>query len=341
MVKQSNTSQPLALSRTEADEIAATLPEPQSTTLPDIFGTRHDEASSRSTVRASGSGSQLERSKDNDYTERVEDEDYELQAALQASLTSQEGYGSSYSNIPSSSTLNDTNSRPSRQHHEHDSAGPDPVAASMERNRVLLQRMREQQEFAQRELWSVNRLDPEQQATQDAQRQARLRQEEEEAEQYRKAIAESEVMARQWDERQKDNSQRAQIQNLTSAERNGDTPVPSTDYSLSEYRYHDDEDAELQAALRASLENVSPGRQQQIPQSRQPKLLESMTQCAPVISNKRTAKNMDVDEDENEAWHSEFEGSSSSGNMGLSTAEPGTHLSLDKIRQARLARFDS
>ena len=341
MVKQSNTSQPLALSRTEADEIAATLPEPQSTTLPDIFGTRHDEASSRSTVRASGSGSQLERSEDNDYTERVEDEDYELQAALQASLTSQEGYGSSYSNIPSSSTLNDTNSRPSRQHHEHDSTGPDPVAASMERNRVLLQRMREQQEFAQRELWSVNRLDPEQQATQDAQRQARLRQEEEEAEQYRKAIAESEVMARQWDERQKDNSQRAQIQNLTSAERNGDTPVPSTDYSLSEYRYHDDEDAELQAALRASLENVSPGRQQQIPQSRQPKLLESMTQCAPVISNKRTAKNMDVDEDENEAWHSEFEGSSSSGNMGLSTAEPGTHLSLDKIRQARLARFDS
>ena len=311
--------------------------------------TKHVQVSSRSTTRASGSGNQLEISEDSGYPEGVEDEDYELQAALQASLTSREGYDSSYdddmivssadsssrtySNIASRSTLSDANSRLFQQYHGHDSVDPDPVAASTERNRVLLRRMREQQEFAQRELWSVNELNPEQQ---DVRRQARLRQEEEEAEQLRKAIAESEDMARQWDERQKSSSQPPQIPSFQSASRNDDTSMPTADNSLSEYRNYDDEDEELQAALRASLENVPSGQNQQPLQSRLP---EPTAQRTPVISNQRTSKDMDVDEDEIETWPSEF--SESSGNIGSSTVESSTHPSLDEIRQARLARFGS
>jgi len=238
-----------------------------------------------------------------------------------------------YSNIASRSTFSDTNSRPFRQYHGQDSVDPDPVATSTERNRMLLRRMREQQELAQRELWSVNGLDPEQQ---DVRRQTRLRQEEEEAEQLRKAIAESENMARQWDERRKSSFQPAQIPSFQSALRNDDTSMPAAGNSLSEYRNYDDEDAELQAALRASLENVPLGHHQQPLQSRLP---EPTAQRTPVISSQRTSKDMDVDEDEIETWHSEF--SDSSGNIGSSTVEPSTHLSLDEIRQARLARFGS
>lgn len=320
--------------------------EPQSTNLPDISLTKHVQVSSRSTTRASVSGSQLERSEDNDYLEGVEDEDYELQAALQASLTSREGYGSSYndmagssadpssqtySNVASRSALSDANSRPFSLYHGHDSVDPDPVAASTERNRVLLRRVREQQELAQRELWSTNGLDPEQQ---EVQRQVRLRQEEEEAEQLRKAIAESEDMARQWDERQKSSSRPAKIPGFPSASRNDDTSMPVAEDTLSDYRQYNDEDAELQAALRASLENVPSGRHQQPLQSKLP-----MAQRTPVTSSQRTPKDMNVDEDEIEIRHSEL--SDSSGNMGSSTVEPSTHLSLDEIRQARLARFGS
>jgi len=305
--------------------------------------TKHVQVSSRSTTGASGSGNQRESSEDSGYPEGVEDEDYELQAALQASLTSREGYGSSYyddmigssadsssqtyPNVASRSALGDANSRPFRQYHGDDSVDPDPVAASTERNRVLLRRMREQQELAQRELWSVN---PEQQ---DERRQARLRrEEEEEAEQLRKAIAESEDMARQWDERQKSSSQPTQIPSFQSASRNDDTSMPAAENSLSAYQNYDDEDAELQAALRASLENVPSGRHQQPLQSRLP---EPTAQRTPVISSQRTSKGMDVDEDEIETWPSQF--SDSSGNIGSSSR----HLSLDEIRQARLARFGS
>jgi ataxin-3 len=73
----------------------------------------------------------------------------------------------------------------------------DPVAASMERNRLLLQRMREQQEFAQRELWSEDEVSPEEQAAQEDRRTALRRQEEEEERELRRAIEESEALARQ------------------------------------------------------------------------------------------------------------------------------------------------
>lgn len=369
VITQADPSQPLALPRTEADDIAATLPEPQSANLSNISNaTKRVQDTSGSMRPTSGSGSRLEEPDVLDHLEGVEDEDYELQAALQASLASQEGYRSTlyddgtvspptppalasasssraYSNVAGGLSSTQASSQPS-QLNLPGHADLDPVTASMERNRVLLQRMREQQEFAQRELWSLNELDPGQQAIQDARREERRRQEEEEDEQLRKAIEESEAIAREWEGRQKGESEENVTSLLPSSSRGVEVPMPSFNYSSSGLRNYDDEDAELQAALRASLENAPPGwHQPEIPQPPSPRDLKSQaptTQYTPA-TNRKEPQDMDVDEDEE--WHSVSEGSdadgTSSGNAGSSAAEKSSSPSLAEIRQARLAKFGS
>ncbi|KAJ3575102.1 hypothetical protein NP233_g1338 [Leucocoprinus birnbaumii] len=372
VVTQIDPSKPLALSRTEADDIAATLPEPESATLVNISNvTKHSQDTPQADVGASGRGSLPNESDDVDDIDGVEDDDYELQAALQASLASQEGYGSpfydtgtviptetpalasasssrTYSHVASESSLSRTSSQSPQLNSPPDHAELDPVAASMERNRLMLQRMRQQQEFAQRELWSMADLDPEEQAAQEARRQERLRQEEEEAEELRKAIEESEAMAREWSERQTGTSKAAEAPSLSSSSMDTAAQVPSFEYSSSEHRNYDDEDAELQAALRASLENVPPGWQQpailQPPPARLPAPHASTAQRVPVASKQQEPQDMDVDGDEE--WHSDSEHSdvdgTSSGKTGSSPAEQtGAAPSLAEIRQARLARFNS
>jgi len=121
----------------------------------------------------------------------------------------------------------------------------DPVAASMARNRLMLQQMREEQEYAQRELWAGGSEDPEA----ETRRAERRRAEDEEAEQLRRAIEESEAIARQ----------EGHYTERTSPGEHHDGEGMSSSEFFSQDRVYDDDDAELQAALKASLEQVPDG----------------------------------------------------------------------------------
>ncbi|KDR75875.1 hypothetical protein GALMADRAFT_248614 [Galerina marginata CBS 339.88] len=248
-VTQANPEAPLALPRTEADVIASTLPEPSSASDVGLqIGAYRD--STKKTLENTGS-----------EDVHFEEEDYELQAALQASLMADEHAYDEHTSFPE---LNASarflgawsepgGESPSGSGYDSGSRTPqfvqptsadipvagegdlDPIAASMERNRVLLQRMRQQQEFAQREMWSESDLSTEEQAALEERRERRRLQEEEEEAELRRAIEESEALA----ERHRQESGTAPVQVEA-------TPPSSV--------MHDDEDDELQAALRASLE---------------------------------------------------------------------------------------
>lgn len=235
--------------------IASTLPEPSASSTP---STRFGGLRSSSLAPAI-----------NAKHEGFEDEDYELQAALQASLmgpahreeTSSGSSSATPSVPPTISPIWSPSPELSLTGHAESSgsqspepprrriptislpghADLDPVAASMERNRVLLQRMREQQEFAQREMWSETDLMPEEQTALNERRERRRREEEEEEAELRRAIEESEALA---------NQQLLQRTNDEDTNMDDGTSLATT----GEATHYDDEDAELQAALKASLE---------------------------------------------------------------------------------------
>jgi ataxin-3 len=169
-----------------------------------------------------------------------DDEDYEFQRALQASLMESRSRSSSTSTITSitysdpgefsGSTAANEPLAPSLAPLSNTAPELDPVAASTERNRLLLQRMRQEQEVAQRELWTPEvALSPEEQAAMEDRRTQRRQQEEEDDIQLQRAIEESEMLARQ--------------QTALSAGAVADRGSESDD--------------ELQAALKASLEHQS------------------------------------------------------------------------------------
>ena len=132
-----------------------------------------------------------------------EEEDYELQQALQASLQAP------VSDISGFAQHADISISPDRS---TPTGEVDPVAASMQRNRVLLQRMREEQELAQRELWSETELSPEEQAALEERRATLQRQEEEEERELRRVIEESEALAWQHAERMGHSTERVRSQ---------------------------------------------------------------------------------------------------------------------------------
>ncbi|KAF8210296.1 Josephin-domain-containing protein [Mycena galopus ATCC 62051] len=185
------------LPHTEVDDLASTIPEPQSASRPNL----HSFTSHGLVV------------------EGMEDEDYELQAALQASLM---GDASPVSLPPLSAIADSPALDPAPQDIPSDL---DPVAATMERNRLLLARMKAEQEYAQRQLWA------------DEENQVARARDSEEEEMIRRAIEESEASAR--------------------LEGHGTTSDSSLPPRLE--RVYDDDDAELQAALKASLEHVPEG----------------------------------------------------------------------------------
>ncbi|KAK2463260.1 hypothetical protein APHAL10511_004915 [Amanita phalloides] len=215
VVVQDDPSAALALPRTDADMIAVTLPQPSG-------------ISSSASDRDKGAS---------EIPEEFDEEDFELQAALQASLARHPHYNEYIGPSWHTTLANDSTSGASP--HASESENMDPVAASMERNRLMLQRMRQQQEFAQQEAWSYSTegMTPEQVAVHDARREARNREEEEERENLRRAIAESEAMAR-------------------PVSHAGDDAGPSVPHGQTRVAY-DDDDADFQAALRASLQQVN------------------------------------------------------------------------------------
>jgi ataxin-3 len=259
-VTQADPEAPLALPRTEADMIASTLPEPTGSSMTRI---------QRPFTSSSSKPGAQDSSKTAAVHEGFEDEDYELQAALQASLMGTRAQAESSQHdspqapsIPPLASLSPLWSppaeltspvepesgsrtpllRPARTIPLPGHADLDPVAASMERNRVLLQRMREQQEFAQREMWTEADLMPEEQAALEERRELRRRQDEEEEAELRRAIEESEALA---------NQHRLQRGSNTDTDMHENTSALQGDHI-----HYDDDDAELQAALRASLESA-------------------------------------------------------------------------------------
>ncbi|KAG6333336.1 hypothetical protein ID866_5753 [Astraeus odoratus] len=309
------------LPRTQADEVAASLPESLST-----------RSTSSSVLQTSSSEIGLE------------DEDMDLQAALQASLA---GYTSHHtstisqfrdrhtsvyppphvsadrdfpgirrtSTVPMSSSSQihpSGSSRPPNQD-PYGHADVDPVTASIERNRIIMERMRREQEMALREQYE------EEVAAFGSARQRRQQgtmEEDDEEEHIRRAIEAS----------------------LRNAPRTGEPEVNIVEGSDDEdddddyqptppaeptHRVYDDDDAALQAALRASLETVPPGFI--LPPSPRPRPVQRCIDLPPVAPSEREVEMASDAGDD--ASHTE------------SDASKEEELSVEEIRRRRLARF--
>lgn len=125
----------------------------------------------------------------------------------------------------------------------------DPVAASIARNRLIMERMRREQEMALRDTFEDVDME-------DFARRRRETQEEEDM--LRRAIEESEKLAMEVEERQQQKNQNYQ----PVAGGSNPTSPPRMPSSLVEgHRVYDDEDEDFQAALRASLQDVPQGYQ--------------------------------------------------------------------------------
>ena len=315
-VTQTDPTAHLALARTEADHVASTLPEPASATPVTPFSTSdaHDQSKP---------------------VEGFEDEDMELQAALQASLMG----GSTGQHVPPPTQLpltllpsygrhpipSGSNSRASGDSYVETT---DPIAASLARNKVIMDRMRNEQEMAQRELYEeeVARLGRPGNPVQPSLRN-RTEQEDED-EMLMRAIAESRASARveghgkveeEEEEDLDDMDLDTDYQPVGRVHQQGPLLQSNSypDIATHGERVYDDDDAELQAALRASLENVPEGF------------------TVPVHA-KDVSTNEEADP-EPEQGDTVSEADTSM----ISSEHPGPSVvpSVDEIRKMRLARF--
>ncbi|KAF8893769.1 Josephin-domain-containing protein [Infundibulicybe gibba] len=336
VVTPGDPSAPTTLPRTDADEIAATLDEPRLSGRPNFQTSR--------TIKTSPGNN-----------DGFEEEDYELQAALQASLMNTDatevvsqnlgghlprpphaqapllGFQPEPPSGPVSGTLTPL---------QFDPIGPpavsntplqlpghadlDPVAASIERNRVMLQRMREQQEFAQRELWAeTGGVEP---LHISAANEARRREREEEEENLRRAIEESEALAKA--------EGHERLGGDPGHEPAAQNPYPIINPSDA-HRVYDDDDAELQAALKASLEQAPAGWE---PSQWNPKQLANVPGSSAImesVSSHPTARDKDLDDDESVI----SEGTNTTGDLTSDAGPSQESVSVDELRKRRLARF--
>ena len=343
-VTQIDPSAPVALPRTEADEIASTLPEPRGTlssmqSFPSLLA-ENSSVASASIHNRSTEGADFE------------DEDYEFQAALQASLMGP-GLSDSYNYqspplappplprasarlpLPDPHTPSSSNSgadTPTSESPADQLTDLDPVAASMERNRLVLQRMKQEQEYAQRELWAENAAGHDAAAL-EARRLERQREEEEEAELLRRAIEESEATARaeghaqNIDEDEDDNDDMDFEPLVRPTARQNVYPSMG---QVSSHSVYDDDDAELQAALRASLEHVPEGWEP-------PVLPPHQAPGPPPASNENTGSKLQHDKDDAGSVVSDETNATSTDNIASDV--PVEAVSVDELRRRRLARF--
>ncbi|KAI3618883.1 ataxin 3 variant ref [Moniliophthora roreri] len=304
-VTQSDPSAPLALPRTNADDIAASIPEGSFSNNP---GTQVQ------------GGSEQHGFED---IEGLEDEDMELQAALAASLGSGPSTppqlvrrpvplpstDSGPPSGPGSGTLTPARSgflSPLGLPTETaDFDDLDPVAASRERSRRRLLQMQAEQEQAHRELW-------------DEGNRPNTSREDEYEEMLRRAIAESEAMAKN------SGQDRLDIGEDREGSMDVDNDSPELDFTGPRLahnldRVYDDDDAGLQAALKASLEQVphdwvAPDIQSAVP---------SATQDHGSGSLAKAESSHDMEEEED---------------VPVSDA-PAQIIDVEEMRKRRLARF--
>ncbi|KAI0630092.1 Josephin-domain-containing protein [Trametes polyzona] len=341
-VVQRDPEAPLALPRTEADEIAASIPE---SAAGNFSSARPSASSSSAAYPLAG-------------IEGFEDEDMELQAALQASLSggayvpppipfASAPRGQDFQSLtgfprggPSASASASATAPPAVRRdfvvvEDDDDDGDyipdpptrpavapaepqDPVAASMARQRAIMERMQRTQEMALQEQYEeeVARF----QATTGRARTGPSADEDDHDELFRRAIAESEAMA-------------AQSQPIVIDD-DDEQPAPPRQSAPAwhQHRVYDDEDAELQAALRASLETVPEGFRVPSP----PPLNPPQPAPAPVqpTSSLSVPQPPPIQRQPSSDFETESEAESAE------PAEP-EQLSMEEIRRRRLARFGS
>ncbi|KAG6865365.1 hypothetical protein C0991_003142 [Blastosporella zonata] len=350
-ITQVDPSAPLGLPRTVPDEIASTLPEPTSSNL--------RTSSNRPLASISAPEAPA-------HIEGFDDEDYELQAALQASLMgAQFGAGGTVSIAPPrlapsfiplppgdsesfqfSDLRTDIHTSANVEEDEdldaeddeqspsaNEQADVDPVAESMTRNRLMLQRMRAHQELAQRELWGEGSLSEADAAALEARRSQRQLEELEEAEELRRAIAESEALAQaQGHATHDDMDEEVDELDIVNVARPGPVPLqglhPTGGHGVG-HRVYDDDDADLQAALRASLEGVPQGWEfPELPPQPVPSRPISVPVDFPPAPAPVSEHNKDAEDAES-----------------VLSTEPDDHpsseapLDADELRRKRLARF--
>jgi Ataxin-3 len=282
----------------------------------------------------------------------LEDEDLELQAALHASLDGDKGRSPSHvgsstvaigagpstydasidfpptSMFASPPPIPPSSSRPAGQ------PMANPVAASMARNQAMLERMRREQEFALREHYQdeVSRFDDRVDRTPSAPGLGV----EDDDEQLRRAIAESEAMARE--QGHLDSEVAEPGADLESAQ--------DREWShglLQGSRVYDDENAELQAALQASLQGASPPEiyPSNTPPHASPVRHSSFT-AASSVALPRVDHQYGTLERDDDDLAADDSGSDTATEETKSDALPqpqGEDLSIEEMRRRRLARF--
>ncbi|KAJ3899682.1 Josephin-domain-containing protein [Lentinula edodes] len=300
VVRPTDPEAPHTLPKTEADDVASTLPDPP------------------------GAQSVTPRTHDADAMEfeGMEDEDIELQMALQASLGHDippspadppqllrtsvplplvDSYPPSTSGSGTRTPLQqDSLLSPISPDVPHD---PASVEASMAQSRRIYERMLAEQNLAHREIAAEGGGNS---------RVRRMREEEEEEEMLRRAIAESEAMAKE---------EGHELGSIGDDEGGSHVDLDQSHLappSTAGRRVYDDEDAELQAALRASLEGWNPPP-------------ETTTVSAPTVSHTSPLQSSDssmTDDDESIASEDTAPAESSE-----------APVSVEEMRRRRLARF--
>lgn len=225
-----------------------------------------------------------------------------------------------------------------------------PVAASMARNQVMLERMRREQEAALREHYhdEVSRFG--QMPTGNMSRSGVGSRVHEEEEEIRRAIAESEEMAREQGlgpelgraQTGSDDVGRTRSDNTQQAEASRTDPIRGG-------RVYDDEDAELQAALQASLESAPPGihtptppRVSDSPMRRSP-LPAAASRAAPRPgtgpSNDTNVYDVDGDDDDDDLYFDDEDTATSDTLSDSAEQQQAGDVSVEEMRRRRLARF--
>lgn len=281
----------------DADDIASTFPDPTSASSPP--------------------GENVEPG--------FENEDMELQAALQASLTgagelgSSRAIPSSYPPTQSSLFASDNRGSGSRRgvmpgippnQDPYGNADVDPITASMERDRVLMERMRREQELGFRQQY-------EEEAAQFGSRQRPYGLQAQDGngdEHFRRAIADSLA----------ERHARGELDDDDDPEDSDYVPSPrAIPYSMGNLdRVYDDDDANFQAALRASLENAS---SEFTPLPVQP----LRTRQAPLPHISAAVEGSEIDN------QSEADTST----IASESEAPQESVSVEEMRRRRLARF--
>ncbi|KAJ1304886.1 hypothetical protein OPQ81_006020 [Rhizoctonia solani] len=345
------------LPETEADLIAETLDAGDFEGQVQRITTRRTQPGSSNATTGAGSSS---------LPTGFENEDMELQRALQASIAAGYGGGSIYEFSDEPAGSSSSSSRPSAPPVRASSLGlgyggdsgppsrrtpiqilddpptpqfeDDPVAASAARAKLRLEQMQREQAAALQGLgggYETVELDPAAAArrreAQDRVRRAR----EEEEEQIRRAMEES---LKTHEQREADDSPRYST-----------PPTVPGGFGISGNRNYDDEDAELQAALRASLEthaasNAAPAptatSSASAPVPRAPATGAIRAPGVPVPSVP-VAKHAEDSEEEDEDEDEEGEGEEAPAPSSPEVEAKAEVADPDEIRRRRLARFGS